>query len=329
VFMKEYIKTKWKAVLLAGICFGIMATVLWLYGYPPEPIIYGAVLCLIPVVIFFIYGYFSFCNRRQILMQIRQTLPVDLNKLPKPENSVETQIGEIIRGLDQMRMESEERRQRSYTEMSDYYTIWVHQIKTPVASLRLLLSEESEKNKAALGEVFRVEEYVDMVLGYLRTEDISADMKFSDCSLDTIVKEQIHRYAPVFIEKKLTLSFENTGKHVLTDPKWLGFVIGQCLSNALKYTKTGGVRIFLSGPDSGTLVIEDTGKGIRREDLPRIFEKGFTGYNGREENGSTGIGLYLSGKIMKKLNHGIYLESAVGQGTKVFLDLKRKEAEMF
>lgn len=91
---------------------------------------------------------------------------------------------------------------------------------------------------------------------------------------------------------------------VLTDKKWLGFVIGQILSNALKYTKKGKISIYMSKARSHTLVIEDTGIGIRQEDLPRVFEKGFTGYNGREEGRSTGIGLYLSGKIMKKLDHG-------------------------
>ena len=106
-------------------------------------------------------------------------------------------------------------------------------------------------------------------------------------------------------------------------------MIGQCLSNALKYTKTGGIHIYLSESRPDTLVIEDTGPGIRQEDLPRVFERGFTGYNGREESRSTGIGLYLSRKIMKKLNHQIAIESSPGAGTKVYLSLGRKNAELF
>lgn len=217
----------------------------------------------------------------------------------------------------------------SYREMADYYTMWVHQIKTPIAALRLLLGEHPQENKAALSEVFRVEEYVEMVLGYLRSEDMSSDMKFSECDLDKIIREQIHKYASVFIGKKLQLDYERTQEKVLTDPKWLGFVIGQCISNALKYTKTGEIRIYLSESRPHTLVIEDTGAGISAEDLPRIFEKGFTGYNGRTETRSSGIGLYLSRKIMKRLDHGISVESEPGKGTRVYLSLGRRRAEVF
>lgn len=327
--MKEYVKTMWKTAVLFLICCVIMGTVFWLYGYPAEPVIYGALLCLIPAGVFIFYRYYIFRKRSEVLEYIRRALPLELERLPEPENVHEAYLEEIIRDLNRTRMKTEEERNRSYMEMTDYYTMWVHQIKNPIAALRLLLAEEPEKNKAALGEVFRVEEYVDMVLGYLRTEDISADMKFSECSLDSIIREQIHKYASVFIGKKLGLSYEKTGKRVLTDPKWLGFVIGQCLSNALKYTKTGGIRIYMSESRPSTLVIEDTGVGIRPEDLPRVFERGFTGYNGRGESRSTGIGLYLARKIMKKLNHEISIGSDPGGGTKVYLSLGRKTAEIF
>lgn len=327
--MKEYFKTIWKTAALFLIFCVIMGVVFWLYGYPAEPVIYGALLCMIPAGVFLTCRYYIFRKRRKILECVRKAAPLELERLPEAENIHERYLTDIIWKLNRERMETEETRGRVYQEMTDYYTMWVHQIKNPIAALRLLLAEDHEKNKAALGEVFRVEEYVDMVLGYLRTEDMSADMKFSECSLDSIIREQIHKYASVFIGKKLALSYVGTEKRILTDPKWLGFVIGQCLSNALKYTKTGGIHIYLSESRSDTLVIEDTGTGIRQEDLPRVFERGFTGYNGREESRSTGIGLYLSRKIMKKLNHQIAIESSPGAGTKVYLSLGRKNAELF
>lgn len=327
--MREYFKTIWKWVVLFTACCIIMGTVFWLYGCPAEPVLYGAMLCLLPSAAILLYRYSVFCRRSETLEHIRSALPLELEQLPEPENIHEAYMEDMIRKLNKVRMETEENRKRSYREMTDYYTMWVHQIKTPIAALRLLLSEEAEKNKAALGEVFRVEEYVDMVLGYLRTEDMSADMKFSECSLDAIIREQIHKYAAVFIGKKLTLSYDGTEKRVLTDPKWLGFVIGQCLSNALKYTKTGGIRIYMSESRPSTLVMEDTGIGIRQEDLPRVFERGFTGSNGREESRSTGIGLYLAGKIMKKLKHNISIESQQGRGTRVFFSLGRRDMEIF
>ena len=235
--------------------------------------------------------------------------------------------------------------QKTLEEMTDYYTMWAHQIKTPIFALRLLLQENPTVNKEALTELFKIEQYVEMVLGYLRTEDMSSDLKLSRCALDSIIREQIHKYAGIFISKKLSLTYEGISENVLTDEKWLGFVIGQILSNALKYTRTGGIRISLKdvpgnsqntedisnmiSPSPVTLIIEDTGIGIRKEDLPRIFEKGYTGVNGRENNRATGIGLYLSKKIMKRLDHRIYVTSEEGKGTKVFLEFSQNVLTMY
>ena len=325
--MAGYLKKIWKTAALFLASTGIMAMVLWLYNCPDEPVLYGSLLCMALFAGAFVYGYFRFRSKAQVLSQIAKSIPLDLEKLPLPQDNNEAALQQMIHELNRMRMEAEEARMTSYREMADYYTMWVHQIKTPIAALRLLLGEQPQENKTALAEVFRVEEYVEMVLGYLRSEDMSSDMKFSECDLDKIIREQIHKYASVFIGKKL--DYERTQEKVLTDPKWLGFVIGQCISNALKYTKTGEIRIYLSESRPHTLVIEDTGAGISAEDLPRIFEKGFTGYNGRTETRSSGIGLYLSRKIMKRLDHGISVESEPGKGTRVYLSLGRRRAELF
>ena len=141
---------------------------------------------------------------------------------------------------------SEESRQwEELQEKQDFFALWAHQIKTPIFALRLLLREEPEENRESGAQLFRIEQYVEMVLGYLRTEDMSADLKLTRCSLDRIIREQIHKYAGIFVSKKLSLSYEGTDAIVLTDEKWLGFVIGQILSNALKYTRTGGIEIWL------------------------------------------------------------------------------------
>lgn len=327
--MAGYLKKIWKTAALFLASTGIMVMVLWLYNCPDEPVLYGSLLCMALFAGAFVYGYFRFRSKAQVLSQIAKSIPLDLEKLPLPQDNNEAALQQMIHELNRMRMEAEEARMTSYREMADYYTMWVHQIKIPIAALRLLLGEQPQENKTALAEVFRVEEYVEMVLGYLRSEDMSSDMKFSECDLDKIIREQIHKYASVFIGKKLQLDYERTQEKVLTDPKWLGFVIGQCISNALKYTKTGEIRIYLSESRPHTLVIEDTGAGISAEDLPRIFEKGFTGYNGRTETRSSGIGLYLSRKIMKRLDHGISVESEPGKGTRVYLSLGRRRAEVF
>ena len=165
--MKEYFKTIWKTAVLFLVFCVIMGVVFWLYGYPAEPVIYGALLCMIPAGVFLTCRYYIFRKRRKILECVRKAAPLELERLPEAENIHERYLTDIIWKLNRERMETEETRGRVYQEMTDYYTMWVHQIKNPIAALRLLLAEDHEKNKAALGEVFRVEEYVDMVLGYL------------------------------------------------------------------------------------------------------------------------------------------------------------------
>ena len=159
-----------------------------------------------------------------------------------------------------------------------------------------------------------------MVLSYLRIGSKTNDFVFQKTALERVVKDVVHKYARQFIRRKLSLNMAEFHEIVLTDEKWLSFVIEQILSNALKYTRRGSVSIYIEGAQS--LVIEDTGIGIAKEDLPRICEKGYTGYNGRDDKKSTGIGLYLCKIIMEKLGHGMTVTSELGVGTKVTLDLK-------
>ena len=212
------------------------------------------------------------------------------------------------------------------SDMMDYYTMWVHQIKTPIAAMRLLLqSEETSNSEELLDQLFKIEQYVGMVLQYLRVESMSGDLLLSRYELDDIVKQAIKKHTKSFIRKKITLHYEEIHKKVLTDEKWLVFVIEQLISNALKYTNSGSISIYLDKELPDTLVIEDTGIGICPEDLPRVCEKGYTGYNGRADKKSTGIGLYLCKRILNKLSHTMTITSEVSTGTKVYINLAMKE----
>ena len=211
--------------------------------------------------------------------------------------------------------------------------MWAHQIQTPLAAMHILLQSVEDENPALPElkemkiELFKMEQYVEMVLTYLRMEDMSGDLQFEKVSLDKILKQSVRKYSQMFIFQKIRLDYRPVERIVLTDEKWLEFVIEQILSNALKYTKNGGeIRICLEEKRGREcLVIEDNGIGIQAEDLPRVFEKGFTGYNGRADKKSTGIGLYLCKKIMDKMGHKIWIDSEVGKGTRVYLELTRKE----
>ena len=340
--IKFYIILQLFPVMLAEIIF-------FLYQLPIEPMVYVTVFWLITGICACLNGFYRYRKKVQQLELIAAAPDINLSQLDSPVGQAERLQQEIMQQLDQMRIDVETASQKSSEDMTDYYTMWAHQIKTPIFALRLLLQESTEENKEKLSELFKIEQYVEMVLGYLRTEDMSSDLKLSRCSLDRIIRDQIHKYAGIFVSKKLTLTYESISQDILTDEKWLGFVIGQILSNALKYTRTGGIRIYLEkklsldtddvsisiGNDDCnkveklTLVIEDTGIGIRAEDIPRIFEKGYTGVNGRDDNRATGIGLYLSNKIMRKLGHRLYITSAEEKGTKVFLEFSGKDLDMY
>ena len=167
-----------------------------------------------------------------------------------------------------------------------------------------------------------VEQYVQMALQYLRMEKMTSDLVFARYDLDALIRQAVRKYAPLFIRRKIILSYEPVHCEVLTDEKWLVFVLEQILSNALKYTVEGSISIYM---EDDWLVIEDTGIGICSEDLPRIFEKGFTGYNGRSDKKSTGIGLYLCKQIIEKLRCQIRVESKLGKGTRVLLHLMKEK----
>lgn len=321
-------KMKRYAALLAGCCL-ISSCILFLYGIPLEVVVYTLILCGVFLLTAFFYGCRRYTEKKQTLEQMLDDDFLEEKRFPEPLDETERLYQEIIKNFNALRMRAEGEKMRFYEQLTDYYTMWAHQIKTPISAMRLLLQEEKEGNKAELSELFKIEQYVEMVLGYLRTEDISADMSFQEYELDSLIKEQIHKYARIFVGKKLFLHYEGVQERVLTDGKWLGFVIGQIFSNALKYTRQGGISVYMCPDRAHTLVIEDTGMGIRPEDLPRVFEKGFTGHNGREDNRSTGIGLYLCVKIMKKLRHEISIESFPGKGTKVYLFLGRKALDMY
>ncbi|OKZ55894.1 MAG: ATP-binding protein [Clostridiales bacterium 41_21_two_genomes] len=340
--IKFYIILQLFPVMLAEIIF-------FLYQLPIEPMVYVTVFWLITGICACLNGFYRYRKKVEQLELIAAAPDINLSQMDSPVGQDERFQQEIMQQLNQMRIDVENASQKSSEDMTDYYTMWAHQIKTPIFALRLLLQESTEENKEKLSELFKIEQYVEMVLGYLRTEDMSSDLKLSRCSLDRIIRDQIHKYAGIFVSKKLTLTYESISQDVLTDEKWLGFVIGQILSNALKYTRTGGIRIYLEKKlsldtddvsisirnddcnkvENLTLIIEDTGIGIRAEDIPRIFEKGYTGVNGRDDNRATGIGLYLSNKIMRKLGHRLYITSTEGKGTKVFLEFSVEDLNMY
>ncbi|WP_242875268.1 sensor histidine kinase [Butyrivibrio sp. INlla14] len=210
-------------------------------------------------------------------------------------------------------------------EKEDFFALWAHQIKTPIAALKLLFQDEEPSIGDCKRELFKIENYVSMALNYLRFEDMSGDMVLEKCQLEPLIKQVVKKFSTIFIYQHLTVELEDLDKEILTDEKWFSFALEQVLSNALKYTKTGGIKIFARDNAGIEIVIRDTGVGIKSEDLPRVFEKGYTGYNGRIDKKASGLGLYMCKGVCDKLGHKIRIESEVGRGTDVIISVLREK----
>lgn len=196
--------------------------------------------------------------------------------------------------------------------------------------MKLLLENCGERDKNSFfmrEELFKIEQYVDMVLTFQRLESLSSDLVLKEYDLYEILKRTARNFSILFINKGLSLRIQEMQIMVLTDEKWFGFCIGQIISNSVKYTRQGCVSIWAEEErESVVLCVEDTGIGIRPEDLPRIFERGFTGCNGRMDEKSTGIGLYLCHRVFRHLGIDVKAESEVGKGTKMTLRIPVRSA---
>lgn len=315
-YIKQYIK-----VLLLFIVFALVFCIVFsLYNLETEAIYYSIILCAFIGLIYICINFINYYKKHIALYKLQNEIYISLNNLPTPKNLIEDDYTNLILNLNDEYKNFISKSDNAQKDMIDYYTMWVHQIKTPISAMKLLIqTSECEVSSDLSSELFKIEQYVEMVLSYIRLGSSENDFVIKEYNLDDIIKQAIRKYAPLFIRKKIALNFKNTNYTVLTDEKWLVFVIEQILSNAIKYTTKGTVSIYPL--ENKKLVIEDTGIGISEEDIPRIFDKGFTGYNGRTNKKASGLGLYLCKNILDKLSHKISIESEVGVKTKVILDL--------
>lgn len=313
--------------LIFALYSGIFALIFSLYELETEAVLYAAGLCVLLTAavlsVRFVFYWKAHVRRQRLVRNVE----VELDELPEPKTLAEADYQEMLRKLKESFDRNLTAWQRERQESMEYYMTWVHQIKTPISVMGMTLQgEDTEEHRELQAELFRIEQYVEMALNWMRLGAGSSDFVVREYELDGIIRQAVHKYAPQFIRKRLRLSYEPVDVTVLTDEKWLLFLIEQILSNAVKYTRTGGVTISVT-PDK-ILQIADTGIGIAPEDVPRIFEKGFTGYNGRADKKSTGLGLYLCRLTADRLSHKITVESTVGEGTVFSVDLHRDTLEV-
>ena len=314
--LKDYLRSRIKLFILILVIEGVFTSSYFLFDMPPVTVLYPLVLNAFILLAVFLCDWIFTYRKHKKLMQ--RDLPVTVS------DPIEKDYKEIINKLREEEELSRKRVTADFNNMVEYYTVWAHQIKTPIASMRLQLqSEDSASSRRLEGDLSRIEAYVEMVLTFIRLDSDSTDYVIKEISLDDVIKPAIRKFARDCISRKLSMDFEPTGARVLSDEKWLSFVMEQVISNSVKYTNNGGIRISMTAPE--LLCIEDTGIGISAEDLPRIFENGYTGFNGREDKRASGIGLYLCKRICDNLGHKISAESTPGAGTKIYLDFHKEQ----
>ena len=321
-FFRLYLRAQRRGMLFLGFCCLIFTVSFALYGLPLGAVLYPAALCAAAGGIILLL---SLRKSRAVCQELSlmQHHPADLpDELPAAQSPQEQAYQALLLALHTDRQKLKSDMNARYHDMTEYYTVWAHQIKTPIAAIRLALqNEDTPLSRRLTGEVGRVEQYVQMALTYLRLGSDSSDYVIRSCALDDIVRPAVRRFAGEFIQRKIQLNYQMLNYTVITDEKWLGFVVEQVLSNALKYTPQGSVSIYME--PEGVLCIRDTGIGIAPEDLPRVFEKGYTGYNGRSHRKASGLGLYLCLEILTRLGHSVSAESQVDHGTTIRIDLRQ------
>lgn len=287
--MKRYIYSKRNELFIIALILLLFLIVFYLFDFIFSAYLLSVSIIIVIYMIYFITHFFTFIDDENKTKQI-EILEKQIQQLKNKQNSYQEEI-------------------------ESYFLLWVHQIKTPITASKLLLERKDEDNKEeVLQEIIQIDNYTNLALNYLKIMNESTDMSFKEIELDTIIQNIIKRYAMIFIHNKTKLHYEKIDSIVLTDPKWSTVMIEQILNNALKYAKGNDIYIYFD-QITNELVIRDTGIGISESDLPKIFDKGYSGFNGMLDEKSSGVGLYIVRKISRRLNQKVTVDSKLNEYT--------------
>lgn len=327
--LKDYIKDKIVFILMyIGLTIFILFF-LYMFRVPSSLIISIIIVMLIFIISAICYGYYrkrSFYNNFIYKLDELDKKYLISEVINKP-NFVEGKIlYDSLHEIDKSMYEEIEIYKNSINDFKEYIEMWIHEVKLPIASTTLILhNNKPDSNKKIKEQVNRIENYVEQVLYFVRSENSEKDYLIKSCNLEKIINSVIRKNKDSLLIKHISIEIDDIDKTILSDSKWIEFIINQIVSNSIKYSKTQNAKIKFNTNTIGditTLEIEDNGIGINEKDINKVFDKSFTGENGRKISNSTGMGLYLVKKLCNKLGHNIDIKSKENEFTKVTIYFK-------
>lgn len=327
MIFREYLKSKIRQIMSFLVCVAIFALVFYLMHIELNAIWYPALICTVFATIYTCYDFLLYKKKHETLKKAMNNIDITLDNLPKPSELIEDDYCALLEMLFKEKNKELQEIKASREETTEYVALWTHQIKTPLTALQLIAENIQEPDKTELkSRLFEIDNYADTMLQLLRLEGTINDLVLKSCNVKNMVNQAVKYFARIFITKGLNVEIDiSNDLEMITDEKWFIFVLKQLISNALKYTEEGKIKITSQkSVDYIILSIQDTGIGIAMEDLPRIFERGYTGYNGRKDKKASGLGLYLTRRITDMLGHSITIKSKLSVGTEVIIKVKNK-----
>ena len=323
--LKEYLSSQVLQLLLTLAMVIVVVFFLIMFQVPGPLIITIIIVMMGFEIMIFCYEYW----RRKIFYNDLKKKIDELDKkclitelLEKP-NFIEGQIMcEALYEIDKSMYEEIELYQNNLKEFKEYIELWIHEVKLPIASSKLMIHNHEENERKLKDQISRIENYVEQVLYYARQESSEKDYLIKKCNIDDLVKNVIKKNQDSLLYQRISIEIKDIDKMVLSDSKWLEFIINQIVSNSIKYHGTSACKICFNTYYVGNniaLEIMDNGIGIKDSDLTHVFEQSFTGENGRIVSSSTGMGLYIVKKLCDKLGHQIQIASKQGEYTKVII----------
>ena len=327
----EFLSDRLERLTLQLICIGLAALFLFATGTQPGVLI---ILLFVLLFIFAAAQIYDFSRQRVYLRELDSILDsLDQKYLfaecvPPPQNLYARRLFNLTLRAGRAMTGAVSDAQASQREYREYVERWVHEIKAPITASRLICRElDGGTRRRLMAELSQIEAHVERALFYARAENPEQDCLFRQIELEKIAVQAIENHRSLLIQNGIRVEMENMNCAVYTDEKWAVFILGQLLQNAARYRGSEPV-ITLSAKLLGRqaqLIVHDNGIGIPAHELPRVFERGFTGSNGRIRGGSTGIGLYLCRKLAVFLELELRMDSQEGAGTTVTLTFPAKE----